>query len=268
MFNYPVEDAKLTSPFGRDVLNGRVRSHFGIDLAKSGAVNVKAAAAGVVSQSYRSDSYGEVVFVVHNLGGKTYETVYAHMRAGSRKVNVGASVKQGQVLGLMGNTGYSYGQHLHFELHAGRWNETKSNAVDPLKYLDKVAPASNASSHTIKSGDTLWDIAKAYGTSVKDLERLNPSVDAKALKIGAKLNVAKKADSYSGKKLVCKVAKLKFYSKPSWQQKDVAGHLTKGIGFPTVVRKLKVDDAYQYEIKNSKGATFYVTANGAYVDVK
>lgn len=35
----------------------------------------------------------------------------------------------------MGNTGASQGQHLHFELHKGLWNTSKSNAVDPLKYL-------------------------------------------------------------------------------------------------------------------------------------
>jgi murein DD-endopeptidase MepM/ murein hydrolase activator NlpD len=35
----------------------------------------------------------------------------------------------------MGNTGHSYGQHLHFELHKGSWNYSKSNAVNPLNYI-------------------------------------------------------------------------------------------------------------------------------------
>lgn len=216
MFKYPVDGAKLTSPFGKDILNGVTRMHNGVDLAKAGTVMVKAAADGVVSRSDRSDSYGEVIFIVHSIGGKTYETVYSHMRTGSRKVFEGAKVKQGQALGLMGNTGYSFGQHLHFELHVGRWNMSKSNAVDPLKYLGK----SLAASSNIKG------------------------------------------------KLVSNVAKLKFYNKPSWNAKDVAGYLTKDIGFPTIVRKLKVDDAYQYEVKNSKGHTYYVTASSKYVKVK
>lgn len=94
MSNYLAEGAKITSPFGRDVLNGQVWINSGIDLEKSEMVNVKAAAAGVVSSSYRSDLCVEVVSMVHTLGDKNYETVYAHMRADSQKVSVGASVKK------------------------------------------------------------------------------------------------------------------------------------------------------------------------------
>lgn len=136
MFIKPCE-GRVTSNFGRDILNGAERSHFGIDLAQSGTVEIKAVADGAVSKSYTSSSYGEVVFIVHNIGGQTYETVYAHMRVGSRNVRPGDKVKQGEVIGLMGNTGYSFGQHLHFELHKGRWNIAKSNAIDPLDYIQK-----------------------------------------------------------------------------------------------------------------------------------
>jgi murein DD-endopeptidase MepM/ murein hydrolase activator NlpD len=267
MFKWPCE-GKITSRFGRDMLNGVARIHNGVDIAQSGMVTVKASAAGTVSKSYRSSSYGEVVFIVHNIGGKQYETVYAHMREGSRKVGVGDRVSQGQALGLMGDTGYSFGQHLHFELHVGRWNINKTDAVDPLKYLGKEV-VNNAKTHTIKSGDTLWELSKQYGVSVADIERLNPSVNPRALQIGDKIKLSGSAsDPFAGKKLVCDVAKLRFYSKASWSDRYVAGHLTKGIGFPTIVRKLKVDDAYQYEVKNSKGAIYYVTANGKYVDIK
>ncbi|MCY8123303.1 N-acetylmuramoyl-L-alanine amidase family protein, partial [Bacillus spizizenii] len=57
------------------------------------------------------------------------------------------------------------------------------------------------------------------------------------------------------------------YSKPSWEDKDVVGSVNKGIGFPTVVEKVKVGSAYQYKVKNSKGATYYITASDKYVDV-
>lgn len=73
-----------------------------------------------------------------------------------------------------------------------RWNGDKKNTVDPLRYLDKVELVSNALSHTIKSGDTFRDIAKAYGSSVSELERVNPSVNIKVLKIGTKLNLGKR----------------------------------------------------------------------------
>ena len=50
-------------------------------------------------------------------------------------VSAGQVVSKGQQVGYMGNTGHSYGQHLHFELHKGAWNAAKSNAVNPLNYL-------------------------------------------------------------------------------------------------------------------------------------
>lgn len=79
--------------------------------------------------------------IVHTINGQTWETVYAHMRAGSHRVSVGQQVKQGQVTGIMGNTGHSTGQHLHFELHKGRWNINKTNAVD-LNYITTIASSS------------------------------------------------------------------------------------------------------------------------------
>ncbi|EAD3347492.1 N-acetylmuramoyl-L-alanine amidase [Listeria monocytogenes] len=75
-------------------------------------------------------------------------------------------------------------------------------------------------------------------------------------------------DSYKNKKLVSKVSELRFYNKPSWSDKDVAGTVTKGIGFPTIVSKVKVGTAYQYKVKNSKGATYYITASDKYVQLK
>ncbi|MFB6468956.1 murein hydrolase activator EnvC family protein [Cytobacillus sp. Hz8] len=105
--------------------------HAGIDIAQGGTNPVVAAADGVVIQSYRSSSYGEVVFISHNIDGQVYTTVYAHMRSGSRLVSAGQTVHKGQQIGIMGSTGDSTGQHLHFELHRGPWNQAKSNAIDP-----------------------------------------------------------------------------------------------------------------------------------------
>lgn len=118
-----------TSGFGAREMD----NHKGIDIAASGSVPIIAAADGVVIRSDLSSSYGNVVYLSHRINGKTYTTVYAHMS--SRSVSVGQTVKQGQQLGFMGNTGQSYGQHLHFELHIGEWNQAKSNAVDPSSYI-------------------------------------------------------------------------------------------------------------------------------------
>ncbi|WP_057912001.1 murein hydrolase activator EnvC family protein [Peribacillus muralis] len=109
------------------------KQHAGIDIAASGTVPIVAAADGVVSRSYFSSTYGNAIFVTHSLGGQQWTTVYAHLS--SRQVSEGAVVAKGQQIGIMGNTGHSYGQHLHFELHKGAWNYSKSNAVNPLNYI-------------------------------------------------------------------------------------------------------------------------------------
>ena len=110
------------------------KQHAGIDIAASGTVPVVAAADGVVSRSYFSSTYGNVVFVTHSISGQQWTTVYAHLS--SRQVGEGAVVAKGQQVGIMGNTGHSFGQHLHFELHKGPWNYSKSNAVNPLNYVN------------------------------------------------------------------------------------------------------------------------------------
>lgn len=107
--------------------------HAGIDIAANGTVPIVAAADGVVSRSYFSSSYGNVVFISHSIDGQLYTTVYAHMS--SRLASSGQVVAKGEQIGYMGNTGNSYGQHLHFEVHLGPWNAAKTNAVNPLNYV-------------------------------------------------------------------------------------------------------------------------------------
>ncbi|YCA43459.1 peptidoglycan DD-metalloendopeptidase family protein [Bacillus sp. JZ8] len=121
----------VTSEFGIRSLG----DHKGIDIGKRGAsVPIVAAADGQVFRSYYSSTYGNAIFITHNVNGKVYTTVYAHME--SRNVSGNETVKKGQVIGYMGNTGRSYGAHLHFEMHEGPWNLEKTNAVDPRKYIN------------------------------------------------------------------------------------------------------------------------------------
>lgn len=108
--------------------------HYGVDIGKRGAsVPVVAAADGYVYRSYYSSSYGNVIFIMHYINGQVYTTVYAHLE--SRLVGEGQNVSKGQMIGYMGNTGRSFGAHLHFELHRGPWNASKSNAVNPMQYV-------------------------------------------------------------------------------------------------------------------------------------
>lgn len=125
----------VTSEFGIRTLNGRTRFHYGVDIGKRGVnVPIVAVADGVVIRADYSTSYGNVVFITHNLEGEIYTTVYAHLE--SLSVKSGEIVTKGQELGPMGNTGFSFGAHLHFELHVGEWNIKKSNAVNPREYID------------------------------------------------------------------------------------------------------------------------------------
>ena len=112
-------------------------SHKGIDLgwnSKQGGKNVPVYAAddGVVYSTKDNDksgkSWGNYVKIKHNDG--TY-TLYAHLKDGI-KVKKGQSVKQGTQVGNMGNTGKSYGNHLHYEVYVG--GASTSNRKNPLDY--------------------------------------------------------------------------------------------------------------------------------------
>ena len=104
--------------------------HHGIDIAERGAVEIVSVADGVVVKAYNSSSYGQTIIVQHD----GVQTLYAHLAA--ILINKGDVVTQGQTIGMMGNTGKSRGQHLHFEMHLGKWNSRKSNAVDPLTLIE------------------------------------------------------------------------------------------------------------------------------------
>lgn len=125
---------RFTSKFGwRDIGAGQ-EFHKGVDLANVSGTDVVASAAGTVTHSQNMGGYGNVVILKHTLNGKEYATVYAHLSA--LGVSVGQQVTQGQSVGKMGNTGRSFGSHLHFEIHIGEWNGSRSNAVDPAPYIN------------------------------------------------------------------------------------------------------------------------------------
>ncbi|MBC1954256.1 peptidoglycan DD-metalloendopeptidase family protein [Listeria welshimeri] len=113
-------------------VTGEHESHKGQDIAAGGTVTVSAAASGTVVFSGFGASgsgfggYGYVVKIDH---GNGFQTLYGHMRAGSLKVVSGQQVSQGQPIGIMGSTGQSTGQHLHFEIHQN------GVPIDPAPYL-------------------------------------------------------------------------------------------------------------------------------------
>ena len=87
-------------------------------------------ASGVVTVSGWHYSYGNYVMIYHGTDdqGNTYATLYAHMNS-TPPVSVGQSVSQGDVIGYVGTTGNSTGNHLHFQLLVN------GTPVDPLAML-------------------------------------------------------------------------------------------------------------------------------------
>lgn len=118
-FVWPVS-APITSPFGWRW--GRM--HEGIDLGAGEGTSIAAAAGGTVIQAGWLGGYGNLVVIDHGGG---IATAYAHQS--TIAVGAGQQVVQGQTIGYVGNTGYSFGSHLHFEVRVG------GSAVDPLGYL-------------------------------------------------------------------------------------------------------------------------------------
>ncbi len=117
----------LTSRQGTRIhpVTGRAHTHTGLDVAAPGGTPIQAVKGGVVTISERGSSYGNYVVLNH---GDGTSSLYAHMS--SRGVKVGQVVSQGAVVGYVGSTGVSTGNHLHLEI---RVNGNRVNPVDCFK---------------------------------------------------------------------------------------------------------------------------------------
>ncbi len=131
IFQIPItDDYFISSKFGKRILKGKVSNHTGIDFAASCGTNVVAAADGTVivmvedSRNCSTCGYGNYVILEHKNG---YRTVYGHLTSVS--VKNGQKLNSGEKVGTVGNTGHSYGCHLHFEIRA------YEEFVDPTNYM-------------------------------------------------------------------------------------------------------------------------------------
>lgn len=117
----------LSSLFGGRIhpVTGKPNNHTGIDVPAPRNTEILAAKSGVVTTSVKRGSYGNYVLISHSDGTST---LYAHMN--KRAVNEGQTVKQGQVIGYVGTTGSSTGNHLHFEI---RVNGVRKDPIDFFK---------------------------------------------------------------------------------------------------------------------------------------
>lgn len=120
----------ITSLFGprNHPITGKYSNHGGTDVRANYGTKIKSARGGVVMTSEYHWSYGNYVIVVHDNGTST---LYAHMS--KRAVKAGQTVTQGQVLGYVGSTGSSTGNHLHYELRVTQADGSVKR-VDALNY--------------------------------------------------------------------------------------------------------------------------------------
>ena len=116
----------LSCGFGMrvDPFTGRRVLHRGVDLAADIGTPVHVTADGVVSKVKRDVGLGKLIEVNHGYG---YKTVYAHLSRIS--VKRGQHLSRGELIGAVGNTGYSTGPHLHYEVHF------QGRARNPLRYF-------------------------------------------------------------------------------------------------------------------------------------
>jgi murein DD-endopeptidase MepM/ murein hydrolase activator NlpD len=124
---------RFSSTFGARDIGAGAEFHYGSDIANSIGTPILSAADGIVSYAAPMGTYGNVIMVTHSINGQIFTTVYAHLSGFN--VSSGQSVSKGQMIGRMGSTGRSTGSHLHFEIHEGPWNGSRSNAVNPIRYV-------------------------------------------------------------------------------------------------------------------------------------
>ena len=186
-------EGKVTSKYGQ---RGR-RFHYGTDIKVQKGDTIRAAFDGKVRvRKYERSGYGYYLVLRHPNG---LETVYGHLSG--YLVEQDQTVKAGEPIGLGGNTGRSFGSHLHFEcrflgqpinperivdfenfcIHDDVYVYKKSNSG---RVINKYTDSGNVVYHRVKQGDTLSKIAKKYKVSVRELCRLNGIKETSILRLG------------------------------------------------------------------------------------
>ena len=201
----PLDVGKLTSQFGYRW----GRWHTGVDLDLETGDPVYAAFDGIARVvGWNGNGYGRYVLLRHYNG---LETLYGHLS--KQTVESGQLVKAGDQIGLGGNTGRSYGAHLHFEtryegnpfaptnlyafpantinsdhflLTPAVWDHLRGNRSTDVSPRPKLR---QTVLHRVRSGETLTSIAGRYGLSIRQLAQRNSLSSRSRLRAGQKLRV-------------------------------------------------------------------------------
>src|SRR5690606_30034123 len=117
--------SRISSTFGmrKHPVHGTWRGHKGVDYAAPSGTPIHATADGVVDFRGWQNGYGNTIVLKHHNG---ISTLYAHQSRFENGLKKGDSVRQGQLIGYVGSTGWSTGPHLHYEFRVN------NKPVDPL----------------------------------------------------------------------------------------------------------------------------------------
>ncbi len=136
-FDWPVVEARMTRGFLPRGTKKRRRPHKGIDLAAQRGTAVLASHDGIIIYTGKEfKGYGKMIMIEKD----NWATLYGHLD--KIVVYEGQKIRQGEVIGALGNTGRSSGPHLHFEIRK------TDGPIDPLPYL----PAGDALTNDVDNG--------------------------------------------------------------------------------------------------------------------
>lgn len=194
-FTFPVR-GRVTSPFGPRSMYG-YNFHFGTDIKLNRGDTVVAVLDGTVRVVRYDRGYGWFVMIAHAEG---IETLYGHLS--KPIVKPGTEIKAGQALGLGGNTGYSFGSHLHFEFRfmGVPFDATRVVSFEDGKLLTRklsidkswfahLVELKKVRYHVIRPGDTLSHLSYRYGKTLYQLCALNGITTRTTLYPGRALRV-------------------------------------------------------------------------------
>ena len=134
----PVKFSRISSHFNpkrKHPILHTIRAHKGVDYAAPKGTSVKSTGSGKIQFIGRKGGYGKVIIVKHNGG---YSTLYAHLSKFKKGLKRGKRVKQGEIIGYVGQTGSATGPHLHYEF---RVNGKHKNPLTVR--LPNASPLSN-----------------------------------------------------------------------------------------------------------------------------
>jgi len=153
----PIDFYRISSHFNRKRLHPifkTVRPHLGTDYAAPKGTPIYSTGDGTIIFKGRKGGYGKTIIIKH---GNIYTTLYAHMSKYKKGMHVGKKVKQKQIIGYVGSTGYSTGPHLHYEFRVrGKHKDVMKVKFKKGKKLNSKSIIKMKENHKLNETIYLW----------------------------------------------------------------------------------------------------------------